>query len=69
MPFLAPDFWAWFWAIITIGAAATVALSLVVATVSPPQIHWRHHPTKRRTATAGRWHHQAHPGGHRPASA
>src|ERR1039458_7666062 len=35
---LAPDFWLWFWAILAGGAAATIAASLVIATVSPWKI-------------------------------
>jgi hypothetical protein len=44
MLFLAPDFWPWFWAILAAGAALTIVISAVVATVSLPRIGSRHLP-------------------------
>ncbi len=41
---LAPDFWPWFWAILATGAALTIALSAMIATLSPPWTGWHHQP-------------------------
>jgi hypothetical protein len=69
MSVLAPQFWAWFWAILALGAVAAVALSLVVATAPRPHIHRAHQAGPPRLAAPGRWPHRGHSGHRRPASA
>jgi hypothetical protein len=63
---LAPQFWAWFGAILALGAVATIALSLVAATAPRLPLHRPHHPGTPHPAAPGRWQHRNH---RRPASA
>ena len=55
--FLSADFWPLFWAVLGGGAALTVLLALLVATVRLPRHH--HRPTLPQTATAPR-HYELH---------
>lgn len=69
---MAPDFWLLFWAILAGGAAVTIVLSLVIATVPPRWTGWHHQPhgpAARRPATRAPVRAQGPPTGPRPASA